>query len=143
MFNGEMFKEMATRLHEHNQETKRMLNREKDFFDAHKIETMKSAEKLGKKMYEKEQEEKRMQIKTIELLSEQNESLKRLVEDSKNAVEQRNAIIHFMVEEMIKSEQPKEIKRDFLLNLLVPIATVSSGAGDLMQMVKSSLESIN
>lgn len=72
----------------------------------------------------------------------QTEILEGLLEDSRNAIEQRNAIIRFMVEELINSGQPKEEKRKLLMDLLVPIATVSSGAGDLMQLVKDGLETI-
>lgn len=80
--------------------------------------------------------------KDRENLYRQTKILEGLLEDSKNAIEQRNAIIHFMVEGLMDSEQPKEAKRKFLMDLLVPIATVSSGAGDLMQLIKDALEAI-
>ncbi len=82
-------------------------------------------------------------VETVAQLKKQNKHLEKLVEDSENAIEQRNVIIRFMVEEMMKSEQPKEVKKKFLMDLLVPIATVSSGAGDLMQLVKDWLELLN
>jgi len=84
----------------------------------------------------------RQESKDRENLYRQTEILEGLLEDSNNAVEQRNAIIRFMVEGLINSEQPKEEKRKLLMDLLVPIATVSSGAGDLMQLVKDGLEAI-
>lgn len=86
--------------------------------------------------------EQRMKWKDRENQYRQTEILQELLEDSRNAVEQRNAIIRFMVEELIKSEQPKEDKKKFLMDLLVPIATVSSGAGDLMQLVRDGLDTI-
>lgn len=72
----------------------------------------------------------------------QTEILEGLLEDSRNAIEQRNALIRFMVEGIINSEQPQEGKKKLLMDLLVPVATVSSGAGDLMQLVKDGLEAI-
>lgn len=88
------------------------------------------------------EEKTRQEAKDRENFYRQTEILEGLLEDSKNAIEQRNAIIRFMVEELINSKQPKEEKRKLLMDLLVPIATVSSGAGDLMQMVKDGLETI-
>lgn len=91
----------------------------------------------------KEAEELRRHNELVEMAEKQVEYLAGLLADSKNAVEQRNAIIRFMVEGLINSEQPKEEKRKLLMDLLVPIATVSSGAADLMQLVKEGLEAIN
>gem|GEM_PF-4276281 len=75
-------------------------------------------------------------------LYRQTELLEGLLEDSKNAIEQRNAVIRFMVEGLINSDQSKEGKKKLLMDLLVPIATVSSGTGDLMQLIKDGLEAI-
>lgn len=91
----------------------------------------------------KEAENLRRHDEKVAVMKEQVHFLSELLKDSKNAIEQRNAIIHFMVEELIKSDQPNETKKRLLMDLLVPIATVSSGAGDLMQLVKDALESIS
>lgn len=79
----------------------------------------------------------------ISVMKEQVHYLSELLKDSKNAIEQRNAVIRIMVEEMIKTEQPKEVKKKLLMDLLVPIATISSGASDSMQLVKEALESLS
>ncbi|WP_215085536.1 hypothetical protein [Exiguobacterium sp. s78] len=98
------------------------------------IQEFQKAQAIAKA--EKEAEDLRRHDEQINYLSE-------LLKDSKNAVEQRDAIIRFMVEQMVNSEQSKEVKKKLLIDLLVPVATVSSGAGDLMQLVKEALESLS
>lgn len=104
------------------------------------INQIKAEEKIERN--EKESEELRRHEEKITLLKIHASYLEELLKDSRNAVEQRNAIIHFIVKYTLDSNQPKEIKRDFLMNLMVPVATVSSGAGDLMQLIKEALELI-
>lgn len=96
----------------------------------------KAIEELQRVFEEKEVEKLRRHDERIYYLSE-------LLKDSRNAIEQRDAIIRFMVEQMVNSEQSKEVKKKLLMDLLVPVATVSSGAGDLMQLVKDALESLS
>lgn len=86
--------------------------------------------------------EQRIKSKDRENQYRQTEILEALLEDSRNAIEQRNAIIRFMVESVVASDQPKENKKKFLMDLLVPVATVSSGAGDLIQLVRDGLDTI-
>lgn len=112
-----------------------LLNR-KRFEEAQRLRTEEAAKGLQKVLAAKEAEKLRRHNEQIYYLSE-------LLKDSKNAIEQRDAIIRFMVEQMVKSEQSKEVKKKLLMDLLVPVATVSSGAGELMQLVKDALESLS
>lgn len=73
----------------------------------------------------------------------QTEVLEELLEHSRNAVEQRNAIIRFMVEELIKSEQPKESKLKTLVGYSVQFATLAGGANDVMQIIDGAIKRIN
>lgn len=72
------------------------------------------------------------------------EALEELAKDSKNAIEQRDAIIRFMVERIINSEQTTATsKKELLKDILVPIAAVSSGTGDLVKLINDGLEIIS
>lgn len=72
----------------------------------------------------------------------QTEILEGLLEHSRNAVEQRNAIIRFMVESIVASDQPKENKMKTLLEYSVQFATLAGGANDVMQIINESIEKI-
>ncbi|WP_455686660.1 hypothetical protein [Exiguobacterium artemiae] len=105
---------------------------------ANKVRVEKEAEKLRR-----HNEKIALGKEQIIIAKKHSYYLEELLKDSRNAVEQRNAIIRFMVESMVASEQPRDNKKKFLMDLLVPIATVSSGASDLIQLVNDALESIS
>lgn len=85
----------------------------------------------------------RQESKDRENLYRQTELLEGLLEDGKNAIEQRDAIIRFMVESIINSEKTtNESKKKLLQDILVPIAAVSSGTGDLVKLINDGLDII-
>lgn len=88
----------------------------------------------------KELEEERRHNEIVGVLENQVTKLQALLEDSNNAIEQRNTVIRFMIEEIIKSEQPVKEKKNLLLDMLVPVATVSSGASDLVGLIQAGLK---
>lgn len=81
-------------------------------------------------------------VETIAQLKRQNEHLEKLVEDSANAIEQRNAVIRFMVESMIASDQPKETRLKKLLEYSTQFATLTGGANDVMEIINKAIEKL-
>ena len=91
----------------------------------------------------KEAEELRRHNELVEVGQKQVEHLAGLLVDSNNAIEQRNAIIRFMVESMVASDQPKETKMKKLLEYSTQFATLAGGANDVMQIIDEAIKKMN
>lgn len=107
-------------------------------------------ENVLKEKENREFEELRRHNELVQVGEKQNQSLlrlledtERLLEDSKNSIEQRNAIIRFMVESMVDSDQSKEKKLKTLLEYSAQFATLAGGAKDVMQIINESIEKLN
>lgn len=106
-------------------------------------EMNKAIEDMRQLNIDKKLEELRRHNEIVAVGQKQVENLEKLLADSNNAIEQRNAIIRFMVEGIINSQQPKEDKRKLLIDILVPMATVLSGTSDLVQFVKDGINALD
>lgn len=92
---------------------------------------------------EKEAEELRRHNEQLLVLKEQNQHLLDLVNDSKNAVEQRDAIIHFIVQTILAMESPKEEKKKSLTEILTRVASLTTTGSDMVSIIKFIAGSIN
>lgn len=91
----------------------------------------------------KEAEELRRHNELVGVGQKQVDYLAGLLADSNNAIEQRNAIIRFMVESIVASDQSKETKQKTLLEYSVQFATLASGANDVMQIIDEAIKRMN
>lgn len=81
----------------------------------------------------------------VELLKEQNEKLKLLLQNSQNSNEQRDAVIHFMVQMMIQMEASQKEKKKTLNGVLMQISSLLAIGADLSgiyEFVESELEEL-
>lgn len=67
----------------------------------------------------------------VELLKEQLQKLTMLLHNSRNSIEQRDVIIHFMVQIMMQMETSKKEKEKTLSSVLIQIASFAALGADL------------
>lgn len=113
------------------------------FEEEQRLRTEEAVKSFQRVRAAKEAEELRRHNELVEVGQKQVEHLAGLLVDSNNAIEQRNAIIRFMVESMVASDQPKEIKKKKLLEYSVQFATLAGGANDVMQIIQEAIEKLN
>lgn len=108
-------------------------------------------EKMTKKI-EKEAEELRRHNEKVtvgreqvELLKEQVQKLTSLQQNSQNSNEQRDAVIHFMVQMMMQMEASQKEKKKTLSGVLIQISSLAAISADLSgiyEFVESELEEL-
>lgn len=81
-------------------------------------------------------EELRRHDELVSVGKEQVENLKALLEHSENAIEQRNALIHFVVQLMIDMEASNSEKRKTLKELLPRLASLAAFGTDVSDLGK-------
>ncbi|WP_393965198.1 hypothetical protein [Exiguobacterium sp. S22-S28] len=84
----------------------------------------------------KEAESLRRHDEHIAILREQNQILLKLLEGSDNAIEQRDALIRFTVQQMIDTEPSQEGKKRTLTELLTRLSYIAAFGNDLSDLGK-------
>lgn len=84
----------------------------------------------------KEVESLRRHDEHITILREQNQILLKLLEGSDNAIEQRDALIRFTVQQMIDTEPSKEGKNRKINDILTQVASFAALGVDVSDLFK-------
>jgi len=118
----------------------------------HHEHNMKIYESIAKAKVEKEAEELRRHDEKVavgkeqvELLKEQVQKLTALLQSSQNSNEQRDAVIHFMVQMMMQMEASQKEKKKTLSGVLMQISSLVAIGADLSgiyEFVEGELEEL-
>lgn len=96
----------------------------------------KRAEILREAMYAESREERRRHDELVGIGREQVNKLEALLQDSKNAIEQRDALIRFVVQMMVNMESPTEEKKKTLGEVLSRLASIAAFGVDVSDLYK-------
>lgn len=73
--------------------------------------------------------------KKLELMIEDNKRLDKLLENSNNAIEQRDAMIHNMYKMITESDASDKVKSNSILQIITLVNTLSDGKENLIKML--------
>ncbi len=71
----------------------------------------------------------------LELMIEDNKRLEQLLENSDNAIEQRNALIHNMYQMINESDASDKVKNNNILQIIALVNTLSEGKENLIKIL--------
>lgn len=71
----------------------------------------------------------------LELMIEDNKRLEQMLENSDNAIEQRNALIHNMYQMINESDASDKVKNNNILQIIGLVNTLSEGKENLIKIL--------